>query len=133
MLADPAPTNQAHHTPAICGHSNSIVLDSYPGPLEQIVANLVLNSLTHAFVEEQSGEIHIAGHSTGQEAVIEYRDNGRGMEPGEATHAFDPFFTTRLGTGGSGLGLYITATWPAMYSAARSLWRRRQARGFVSP
>ena len=87
---------------------NSIVLDSYPGPLEQIVANLVLNSLTHAFVEEQSGEIHIAGHSTGQEAVIEYRDNGRGMEPGEATHAFDPFFTTRLGTGGSGLGLYIT-------------------------
>ena len=40
--------------------------------------------------------------------IVEYRDNGVGMSESIASRAFDPFFTTRLGTGGSGLGLYIT-------------------------
>lgn len=85
-----------------------IVFDSYPGPLEQIVANLVLNSLTHAFTAEMVGEIALSAHREGDEAVLEYCDNGRGMDTAEASRAFDPFFTTRLGNGGSGLGLYIT-------------------------
>lgn len=85
-----------------------IMLDSYPGPLEQIVSNLVLNSLTHAFGDQPNGKIHLAAHCAGEQVIIEYRDNGRGMDETEASRAFDPFFTTRLGTGGSGLGLYIT-------------------------
>lgn len=85
-----------------------ITLDSYPGPLDQIIANLINNSLIHAFTEDDAGEITIIGRQEGETVIIEYRDNGSGMSEATASRAFDPFFTTRLGTGGSGLGLYIT-------------------------
>jgi PAS domain S-box-containing protein len=85
-----------------------ITLDSYPGPLNQIIANLINNSLTHAFSEDDAGEILITGRREGNIAIIEYHDNGAGMNESVSSRAFDPFFTTRLGTGGSGLGLYIT-------------------------
>jgi signal transduction histidine kinase len=87
---------------------SDIILDSFPGPLEQIIANLINNSLIHAFSEDDAGEIQITGRQEDEMAVIEYRDNGAGMSESVASRAFDPFFTTRLGTGGSGLGLYIT-------------------------
>jgi PAS domain S-box-containing protein len=87
---------------------SDIILDSFPGPLDQIIANLINNSLIHAFSEDDAGEIQITGRQEDEMAVIEYRDNGAGMSESVASRAFDPFFTTRLGTGGSGLGLYIT-------------------------
>lgn len=85
-----------------------ITLDSYPGPLNQIIANLINNSLIHAFSEDDAGEILITGRQEDNIAIIEYHDNGVGMNESVSSRAFDPFFTTRLGTGGSGLGLYIT-------------------------
>lgn len=84
-----------------------IQLDSYPGPLDQIIANLINNSLTHAFSGDKTGEITISGRQEAETIILEYRDNGIGMSDAVASRAFDPFFTTRLGTGGSGLGLYI--------------------------
>jgi signal transduction histidine kinase len=38
---------------------------------------------------------------------IEFSDDGRGIEPGHAARVFEPFFTTRMGSGGTGLGLNI--------------------------
>lgn len=87
---------------------DGITLDSYPGPLDQILANLVQNSILHGFAPEAAGEIRIIAHQQDDTVVIEYHDNGRGMSAEAASRAFDPFFTTRLGKGGSGLGLYIT-------------------------
>ena len=85
-----------------------ISLDSYPGPLEQVISNLVDNALYHAFDDDSAGVVRIEGQREGPDhARIIVSDNGRGMPPEVAAHAFDPFFTTRLGTGGSGLGLYI--------------------------
>lgn len=85
-----------------------IVLDSYPGPLEQIVTNLVTNSLVHGFDGVHAGIIRIdAQPGPGDEVVLCYADNGVGMDERVAKRVFDPFFTTRLGSGGSGLGLYI--------------------------
>ena len=88
-----------------------IELDSYPGPLEQVISNLVGNALTHAFTPDQAGTIRISARPEGDGGVcIEVADDGRGMPPEVVEHAFDPFFTTRLGKGGSGLGLYIAYT-----------------------
>ena len=84
------------------------ILDSFPGPLNQIIANLTNNSLIHAFSEDDAGEISISGRQEGDTPIIEYRDNGAGTDEAAASRTFDSFFTTRLGTGGSGLGLYIT-------------------------
>lgn len=85
-----------------------IEMDSYPGPLAQVLTNLVVNSLQHAFEPGQAGTIRISAELTdGDEVALRYEDDGRGIAP-ELRHAvFEPFFTTRRGLGGSGLGLHL--------------------------
>lgn len=85
-----------------------IVLESYPGPIEQIIANLVANSLLHGFDGIAAGTIRIAAEQTaGGQVALRYADDGVGINAADARKVFDPFFTTKLGSGGSGLGLYI--------------------------
>ena len=84
-----------------------IVLDSYPGPFEQVLTNFLLNSVIHGLAGREDGVMTIRAGCEGEQVRIEYADNGIGMEVAAAARAFDPFFTTRLGQGGSGLGLYI--------------------------
>ena len=84
-----------------------LVLESYPGAFSQIITNLVMNSLVHAFPEGTSGEIRIEARREDGTLRIEYSDDGRGIEPEVLPHIFEPFFTTRRGQGGSGLGLHI--------------------------
>jgi signal transduction histidine kinase len=80
---------------------------SFPGALYQVISNLVLNALTHAFSEQQSGEIVISAAIIAHELVLQISDNGNGMESEVAKRIFEPFFTTKRGQGGSGLGLHI--------------------------
>ena len=82
-------------------------INSHPGALSQIVTNFVVNSLNHGFEQKQEGEIHIRMNLTGSELWFEYADNGRGMEQDELEKLFDPFYTTKRGQGGSGLGAHI--------------------------
>jgi signal transduction histidine kinase len=85
-----------------------IEMDSYPGAVGQALTNMFVNALVHGFGPEQSGDIWVsARHEGADEVRIEVRDNGRGIDPELLGKVFDPFFTTRLGQGGSGLGLYI--------------------------
>ncbi|KAF0813159.1 Sensor protein FixL [Andreprevotia sp. IGB-42] len=82
-------------------------MTSYPGPLEQIITNLVTNSLKHAFDQRDDGMIRIAASASASEIELIYEDNGNGIPEALKRRVFDPFFTTKLGQGGSGLGLYI--------------------------
>ncbi|MEF8734868.1 MAG: PAS domain S-box protein [Candidatus Accumulibacter meliphilus] len=88
-----------------------LAMDSYPGPLEQVIANLVGNSLAHGFEGFEGsagGRIEIMAHTVApDQVVLRYRDNGKGIPADTLNRIFEPFFTTRLGQGGSGLGLYI--------------------------
>jgi ligand-binding sensor domain-containing protein/signal transduction histidine kinase len=84
-----------------------IQMDSYPGPLGQVLINFVNNALLHAFdapggLIVLSASLLDAGH-----VRIEFADDGRGIPPEHLSRIFDPFFTTRMGQGGSGLGLNI--------------------------
>lgn len=83
-------------------------LDSFPGPLSQIIINLINNSLAHAFEQVQDKTIELRSTQLNA-AQIEIRviDNGCGIAPDIHGKIFDPFFTTKLGKGGSGLGLHI--------------------------
>ena len=83
-----------------------IEIESYPGVLSQIVTNLVINALTHAF-EEKSGQIRIAVAKREQRLEIQFSDDGKGMSAEVLARIFDPFFTTKRSAGGSGLGLHI--------------------------
>jgi len=89
-----------------------IVCDSLPGPIGQVLTNLVQNAVVHAFGGQASGSIRIhaglQGHGTDTQVVLRVTDDGVGMSEHVRRHAFDPFFTTRLGQGGSGLGLSVS-------------------------
>jgi len=82
-------------------------IDTMPGALSQIVTNLVANSLLHAFAPDQEGEIVIAAKARKDAVVIIYTDDGKGIAREHLSHVFEPFFTTRRGQGGSGLGLHL--------------------------
>ena len=85
-----------------------IVMDSYPGPLGQVVTNLVLNAMIHGFAAEHVGVVRIeAQQVTPGEVSLRVVDNGVGIPAKHLSRIFDPFFTTRMGLGGSGLGLHI--------------------------
>lgn len=85
-----------------------LLMNSYPGPLGQVITNLVMNSLAHAFEPGESGLLQLIVRKTDAEHIeMEYSDNGRGIPMEIRSRIFDPFFTTQLGRGGSGLGLHI--------------------------
>jgi signal transduction histidine kinase len=85
-----------------------IALDGYPGPLEQVVANLVMNALIHGIDDGPQGCVTIAAKVLTNETIsLSVTDNGKGIAEEDLGRIFDPFFTTRFGQGGSGLGLSI--------------------------
>lgn len=88
-----------------------IEMDSFPGPLGQVLTNLVNNALIHAFEGRTHGTVCIdARHLPDQDAVeLDVRDDGIGIAKVHLAHVFEPFYSTRFGRGGSGLGLSIVS------------------------
>ncbi len=84
-----------------------IVMDSFPGPLGQVVINLVNNAYLHAFEGRTDGVLTISAERTDERVVLRCVDNGVGMSPGVLQHVLDPFFSTKVGKGGTGLGMSI--------------------------
>lgn len=83
-----------------------IPMNSYPGSLNQAVSALLENAMIHGY-GETGGDIRLSARQDGDKAVIVVRDNGAGIPDENLGRVFDPFFTTRFGKGGSGLGLNI--------------------------
>ena len=78
-----------------------------PGVLAQILTNMIMNSLIHGFEDKPKGEIKLDISEQGNNLIINYCDNGRGLDEATLNCHFDAFFTTRRGKGGSGLGTHI--------------------------
>jgi PAS domain S-box-containing protein len=86
----------------------NLVMNSYPGPYGQVLTNLFLNSVAHAFPDGRAGTVDIKVRASGKDhAEIIFADDGCGMSLDVRRRAFDPFFTTRRDQGGTGLGLHI--------------------------
>ncbi|MES2757224.1 MAG: GAF domain-containing sensor histidine kinase [Pseudomonadota bacterium] len=83
-------------------------MDSYPGPLSQVVTELFENCIAHAFPGGNGGTVCIGAEiRAGDVVAVTVADNGAGMAADVQARAFDPFFTTRRGAGRSGLGLHV--------------------------
>jgi signal transduction histidine kinase len=101
--------------PSLRGSPHQILLDcpaqiswdTYPGALYQCVVNLLMNALQHAFEGRTQGTVRIGARQLGESVRIEVADNGNGMPDEVRGRIFEPFYTTRRGQGGSGLGLHI--------------------------
>ena len=86
-----------------------LLMDSYAGPLGSALTQLFENSVVHGFAGRAEGSITIRGRATEKgEIALSLADDGVGIAEEHRGRVYDPFFTTRLGSGGSGLGLYIT-------------------------
>ena len=95
------------HVKLVLEANAGAVINSFPGAFSQILSNLLVNALTHAFEHDSEGQVVIRTRTSGNQMEISFEDNGRGMDATVRERIFEPFFTTRRGSGGSGLGLHI--------------------------
>jgi signal transduction histidine kinase len=84
-----------------------IIMDSYPGSYGQVLTNLFLNSVIHAFPDGRPGSVFVEARQVRDDVDIFVSDDGVGMSDEIQRRALDPFFTTRRSEGGTGLGLHI--------------------------
>lgn len=82
-------------------------LSSYPGTFSQILTNLYMNSCIHGFEGRSEGRIALTFHQEEDRLLLTYADNGAGMDEGTLAKIYEPFFTTRRNSGGTGLGMNI--------------------------
>ncbi|OHB87269.1 MAG: hypothetical protein A3D13_08505 [Planctomycetes bacterium RIFCSPHIGHO2_02_FULL_40_12] len=75
----------------------------HPNQLEQVFTNLILNSVDSM---PDGGIINITTQVKDEQLQIEFTDNGCGIPEKDLTNIFEPFFSTKKGTG-TGLGLWI--------------------------
>lgn len=87
---------------------DNLTVRAKAGPLNQVLMNLIINSMVHAFDGVETGDITIS-FSMLDDTQLEmtYRDNGQGVPADISRKIFDPFVTTKRGSGGSGLGLHL--------------------------
>ena len=82
-------------------------IKSKPGPINQILINLILNSIYHAFEGAEHGTITINVMNLSDQLHINYSDDGQGIDNSVKSKIFAPFTTTKRGSGGSGLGMHL--------------------------
>ena len=87
--------------------ADNIVMDSQPGALGQIIINLVNNAYLHAFEGRTKGVLTIDARLAADQVTLTVADNGIGMSPELLDKLFEPFFSTKIGKGGTGLGMAI--------------------------
>ncbi|WP_456670830.1 ATP-binding protein [Bradyrhizobium sp. USDA 3240] len=109
---------------------DGLLIDGYPGAYGQILTNLFLNAVNHAFANGRSGNITISARGRGADDVeIIFADDGAGMTPDVQRQAFDPFFTTRRNEGGTGLGLHIVYNLVTQQLGGRMMLESRVGQG----
>ena len=100
----PALRKTSHQVEVI---GDDLVIDSYPGALSQVITNIVMNAIIHAFEGKDKGKVLIRVVHDGSNVHLNCSDNGRGMTAESLTKVFEAYYTTREGQGGSGLGTSI--------------------------
>ena len=102
-------------TPSLKRHTHRIELmipegiqmDSQPGPLGQVVINMINNAYLHAFEGRNDGVFTISAIAQDGRVTLSFADNGAGIAPENIEKLFLPFFSTKIGKGGTGLGMAI--------------------------
>ncbi len=84
-----------------------LIIESKPEPISQILINLIFNTIIHGFENLDTGIIKINIINLSGQLHINYQDNGVGIDEDIKLKIFEPFTTTKRGTGGSGLGLHL--------------------------
>jgi len=85
-----------------------IMITANPSSIIHILTNLMENSATHAFTDPAQGLIDLEIMLEADDSLlIKYSDNGLGMNEEQVEKIFNPFYTTKRGTGNTGLGMTV--------------------------
>ncbi len=88
--------------------ADDLYIESKAGPINQIMINLIMNSIIHGFEFIEKGIIDIDIVMQDDKKIgITFKDNGGGIPEQLRKRIFDPFVTTKRGQGGSGLGMHL--------------------------
>ena len=82
-------------------------VNNYPGALSQIITNMLMNSIHHGFEGREQGVVNIGARIWQDQVELDFTDDGIGMDETALSKLFEPFYTTKRGQGGSGLGAHI--------------------------
>jgi signal transduction histidine kinase len=97
-----------HDARLVLGVPADLAARGDPHRLRQVVLNLLTNADRHT---PANGSIEIRGAAGPGEVIVEVRNSGSGLEPGQLARIFDRFYRTdparQRVTGGTGLGLAI--------------------------
>ena len=77
--------------------------------IEQVVVNLVLNACQALAGPDRAITLSTRNAPGAGTVVLSLRDEGTGIKPEHLPHLTDPFFTTKRDSGGTGLGLSVSA------------------------
>ncbi|MCJ8319326.1 MAG: ATP-binding protein [Colwellia sp.] len=82
-------------------------IHSYKSPIVEVLKHLIENSYIHAFTNIEHPKVVIEILKNNQEICIIYSDNGIGITDNNYEKIFEPFYTTKRGSGCTGLGMPI--------------------------
>ncbi|WP_085297496.1 GAF domain-containing sensor histidine kinase [Cognaticolwellia mytili] len=86
---------------------DNLLIETVPGAISQVLTNLINNSIIHGLNTIERGCIKLIIVKESDNLIIHYQDNGKGMNEDEIKMLFEPFYTTKRGSGGSGLGTHV--------------------------
>ena len=108
-----------------------LMMESYPGPLGQVVTNLINNAILHGYEGRSDGLIAVSARLSAQGWVtLSVEDHGAGIAHEALPRIFDPFFTTKDVGKGTGLGLFL-ARELAQTNGATLLYEPRHGGGSI--
>jgi len=96
-----------NHSVTIDVTPEDMELNCNPGDFSQVIGNLLGNAVTHGFESIDHGHINISGKREDQQIILSISDDGAGIPEDNLKTIYEPFFTTKRGAGGTGLGLNI--------------------------
>lgn len=102
-----SPSLKRHAHRVLVDVPQDVALDSFPGALGQVLINLINNAYLHAFEGRTDGTVRIAAQVENEWLDLQVSDDGIGMSPKLLSQFFQPFFSTKIGRGGTGLGTTI--------------------------
>ncbi|WP_448188606.1 sensor histidine kinase [Azospirillum sp. sgz301742] len=84
-----------------------IEVEGFPGAFGQLLTNLAMNSMLHAYEPGQHGRLTLAVRAQDDQVELRFSDDGQGIPEDVQARIFEPFYTTARGRGSTGLGLHI--------------------------
>lgn len=97
-------TDSHYDYEVIC--EGGVILETYSDVLYKILEHLVYNAIRHGFEDQNDNMIIVTVIEMNHEIQISVGDNGKGVSKKDIQKVFEPYFTTQMGYGKGGLGLY---------------------------